>query len=165
MERLWAPWRLEFLAATTTEEPYPCFLCDTEDPSRDRENLIVRRGATCFVILNRFPYSNAHMMIAPYRHVASPPDLGEAERTEIWSLLDESLAALAKSFAPHGTNVGMNLGRSAGAALDGHLHIHVVPRWRGDVNFMPVLADTRVMPQHLEETWLALHEAWLPSDA
>lgn len=163
MERLWAPWRLEFLARASGPESYPCFLCDLDDADEDRSRLVVARGDRAVVLLNRYPYANGHLLIAPYRHVADTRDLEEDERTEIWSLVDRSLDALDRAFAPHGTNVGINLGRSAGAALEDHLHVHVVPRWHGDVNFMPVLADTRVMPQHLDQTWQLLREAWLPS--
>jgi len=163
VERLWAPWRLEFLEAAAGDAPYPCFLCELDDPREDRERLVVHRGTTCVVLLNRYPYANGHLLIAPCRHIASPTALSESERSEIWTLLDQALVALERAFSPHATNVGMNLGRSAGAALEDHLHLHVVPRWHGDVNFMPVLADVRVMPQHLDTTWLALREAWLPS--
>lgn len=163
MDRLWAPWRLEFLEAAAGPDPYPCFLCAVDDPDEDRERLVLHRGTTCVVLLNRYPYANGHLLIAPFRHVASPGELDAAERAEIWQLLDQALAALERAFAPQASNVGMNLGRSAGAALEDHLHLHVVPRWHGDVNFMPVLADVRVMPQHLDATWLALRDAWLPS--
>lgn len=131
----------------------------------DRQALILHRGATCFVLLNLYPYTNGHLMIAPYRHVAAPGDLTGDERAELWELLDHALAALDRTLKPHGANSGMNLGRVAGAGIEGHLHLHVVPRWSGDSNFMPVLADTRVMPQHLDDTWRLLRDAWVPSQA
>jgi ATP adenylyltransferase len=102
-------------------------------------------------------------MITPYRHIALPGELTSEERTELWELLDQSLDALDRTLQPHGANAGMNLGRVAGAGIEGHLHLHVVPRWNGDNNFMPVLADTRVMAQHLEDTWRLLRDAWVPS--
>ncbi len=163
MERLWAPWRLEFLERASGPDPYPCFLCGAVTTDGEREQLVIHRGDGAIVLLNRYPYANGHLLVAPVRHVAHTRDLSESERTELWGLVDDSLAALERAFAPHGANVGINLGRSAGAALEDHLHVHVVPRWQGDVNFMPVLADVRVMPQHLDETWLLLREAWLPS--
>ena len=126
----------------------------------DETALIVHRGEACFVLLNRYPYASGHVMVAPVRHVAAPGELDGPERSELWELLDRSLATLAAAFAPHGHNVGLNLGRAAGAGIEDHLHLHVVPRWSGDTNFMPILADVRVMPQHLSETWRALRAAW-----
>jgi ATP adenylyltransferase len=126
----------------------------------DEPALIVHRGARAFVVLNRFPYGHAHLMVAPIRHEATPGGLVTEERVELWDLIDRSLRALQTAYAPHGTNGGFNLGRAAGAGVEDHLHVHLVPRWAGDTNFMPVLADARVMPQHLSETWRALREAW-----
>jgi ATP adenylyltransferase len=161
MERLWAPWRLEYVGAA--ERPAGCLFCGMLEQD-DEEALIVHRGAACFVVLNRYPYASSHLMVAPRRHVARPGDLDASERAELWELLDRSLAALAAAFAPHGYNAGLNLGRVAGAGVEDHLHLHVVPRWNGDTNFMPVLADIRVMPQHLHDTWRALRDAW-PDEA
>jgi ATP adenylyltransferase len=163
MERLWAPWRLEFVRAASGHDPLECVFCRAPQADNDRATLILHRGPTCFVILNRYPYSNGHLLIAPYRHVPTPGDLDHDERAELWELLDRALGVLDRTLQPHGSNAGLNLGRSAGAGIEGHLHLHVVPRWNGDTNFMPVLADTRVMPQHLDDTWRLLHEAWVPS--
>lgn len=157
MERLWAPWRLEYVGAA--ERAPGCVFCAKQEAD-DETGLVVHRGETCFVVLNKYPYTSGHLMVAPFRHVAAPGDLDTAERAELWELLDRSLAALAKAFAPHGYNAGLNLGRAAGAGIEDHLHLHVVPRWTGDTNFMPILADVRVMPQHLGDTWRALREAW-----
>jgi ATP adenylyltransferase len=160
MERLWAPWRLTYMKQAS-EPGNACVFCSKLETTDDREALILHRGATCFVLLNLYPYANGHLMVAPYRHVATPGDLDAEERAELWELLDRSLKVLSQAFAPHGFNAGLNLGRVAGAGVEDHVHLHVVPRWNGDTNFMPVLADVRVMPQHLDETWQTLHEAWV----
>ena len=163
VERMWAPWRLEFVEAASGHEPLACVFCEAPARGDDDAALIVHRGATCFAILNLYPYTNGHLLIAPYRHVVQPGDLDAAERAELWRLLDESLAALDATMQPHGANAGLNLGRAAGQGIEGHLHLHVVPRWRGDTNFMPVLADTRVIPQALGDTCRLLRDAWVPS--
>jgi ATP adenylyltransferase len=157
MHRLWAPWRLEYVGKDDQRDG--CVFCRALEQDDD-DALIVHRGRTAFVLLNRYPYASAHLMVAPTRHLAAPGDLAPDERAEVWELLDRSLGALDRAFAPHGHNAGFNLGRAAGAGVEGHLHLHVVPRWSGDTNFMPVLADVRVMPQHLLETLASLREAW-----
>ena len=162
MEQLWAPWRLAFVEAAAGPDPLPCVFCAA--PAQDDDAaLIVRRGATCYALLNLYPYANGHLLVAPYRHIAEPGELTAAERAELWALLDEGLRALDAVVRPHAANVGMNLGRAAGQGIEGHLHLHVVPRWSGDTNFMPVLADTRVIPQALGETCRLLREAWVGS--
>ena len=110
--------------------------------------------------MNLYPYSNGHLMVAPYRHLAGPGDLVEAERAEMWRLLDEAVRALTAAMSPDGFNAGINLGRVAGAGVEGHLHLHVVPRWNGDTNFMPVLADVKVMPEHITRTAAKLRASW-----
>lgn len=156
MERLWAPWRVSYV---TGARPEGCVFCNHPSLS-DEEALMVHRGETCFVVLNLYPFGSGHLMIVPFRHVASPGDLNTAERAELWELLDEALAAIETALGAQGHNVGFNLGPAAGAGIADHLHLHVVPRWSGDYNFMPVLADVRVMPQHLAETRAALVAAW-----
>jgi ATP adenylyltransferase len=156
VERLWAPWRLSYIKA---ERPEGCVFCGQTSLS-DEEALIVHRGEHCYVVLNLYPYGSGHLMILPFRHVASPGDLTGPERSELWDLLDRALQALETGLGSQGHNVGLNLGTAAGAGIEDHLHLHVVPRWRGDVNFMPVLADVRVMPQHLADTRAALVAAW-----
>ncbi len=156
MERLWAPWRLSYIKAPRSEG---CVFCD-QVKQDDEESLIVHRGERCYVVLNLYPYGSGHLMILPFRHVSRPGDLAAAERAELWELLDRALQALESGLGAQGHNVGFNLGAAAGAGIEDHLHLHVVPRWRGDVNFMPVLADVRVMPQHLAETRAALIAAW-----
>ena len=155
-ERLWAPWRLEYIESGGGDG---CIFCDK--PALDDDAaLIVHRGRRCYVLLNLYPYTNGHLMVAPYRHLATPGELDEAERAEMWELLDRGIAALTEAMAPHGFNCGVNLGRVAGAGVEGHLHLDVVPRWNGDTNFMPVLADVRVMPEHLSRTLAKVRGAW-----
>jgi len=156
MERLWAPWRLSYV---TGERPEGCVFCNHLKQS-DEDALIVHRGERAYVVLNLYPFGSGHLMIVPFRHVALPGELNAAERAELWELLDKSLAAIEKALGAQGHNVGFNLGAAAGAGIADHLHLHVVPRWSGDYNFMPVLADVRVMPQHLAETRAALVAAW-----
>ncbi len=159
MKRLWAPWRLDLIEA---EAPPGCIFCDLpaqEGLAADRKNLILGRSRTSFAILNRYPYNNGHLMVIPRRHTADFTDLAVEELADLGRLLQLSLKALEKSYAPDGFNVGMNLGRAAGAGIAGHLHWHAVPRWNGDTNFMPVLADTKVMIEHLDRSWERLHEA------
>lgn len=165
MDRIWAPWRLEFVKAASGHDPLECVFCAAPTDADDQKQLILHRGPTCFVILNLYPYTNGHILIAPYRHLATPGEMDAVERAELWDLLDQSLSVLDRTLKPHGTNAGLNLGRAAGAGIEGHLHLHVVPRWNGDTNFMPVLADTRVMAQHLDDTWRLLRDAWVPSQS
>jgi ATP adenylyltransferase len=161
VERLWAPWRLEYVAGASKEDGDDrCIFCAKPEDDDDDRALIVHRGERCFVLLNLYPYSNGHLMVAPYRHVATPGDLDADERAELWELMARSTAALDRAMAPHGYNAGLNLGRVAGAGVEGHIHMHVVPRWNGDTNFMPVLADVRVMPEHLSRTLERVRDAW-----
>jgi ATP adenylyltransferase len=160
MERLWAPWRLTYVKSASGPNADSCVFCDKQAMTDDRAALVLHRGATCFAMLNLYPYANGHIMVSPYRHLAKPGELDAAERAELWELFDRSIEVLDATLQPHGHNAGLNLGRVAGAGVEGHLHLHVVPRWNGDTNFMPVLADTRVMPQHLDETYSLLREAW-----
>lgn len=158
METLWAPWRIEYIK----EAPKGgCFLCDIlRAGGDDRANLVLKRGTACAVVMNRYPYNNGHLMVAPYRHVARLADLTPEERLETMDLLDLSVAALTSAIRPEGFNVGINLGRVAGAGLETHLHTHIVPRWNGDTNFMPVIGDTKVIPQALDDLWVTLRAAF-----
>jgi ATP adenylyltransferase len=156
MERLWAPWRLSYV---TGERPEGCVFCNHLKQS-DEDALIVHRGERAYVVLNLYPFGSGHLMIVPIRHIAAPRDLEAEERVELWDLLDRSLEAIEAALGAQGHNVGFNLGAAAGAGIADHLHMHVVPRWSGDYNFMPVLADIRVMPQYLAETRAALVAAW-----
>ena len=154
-QRLWAPWRMDFIRAPKEEG---CFLCRIAGagPEKDEENLVVSRGKECLLVLNRYPYNGGHLMAAPYRHVATLGELTEGERREMleMAILGEKL--LGAVVRPDGYNMGINQGAAAGAGLKDHLHFHVVPRWEGDTNFMPVLGSARVMPQALEEMRAAL---------
>jgi len=156
MKILWAPWRMIYIRRFSSEDRSECFLCKAAREKNDEENLVVFRGETCFVIMNRFPYNNGHLMVAPYRHVGSILELREEESAEIMSLLKLSVKALSEEYKPDGYNIGLNLGRVAGAGLADHIHFHVVPRWAGDTNFMPVISETKVIPEGLEETWRRL---------
>jgi ATP adenylyltransferase len=150
MEQLWSPWRLAYVTGDKTD-PAGCIFCNALE-SADAEPLIVFRGRTCYVILNLYPYNNGHLLIVPNRHVASLAGTVPPERDELMALTRLSEIALAEGYAPHGFNVGINLGRPAGAGIVDHLHIHVVPRWNGDTNFMPVIGQVRVLPEELPVT-------------
>jgi ATP adenylyltransferase len=156
VKRLWAPWRLAYVAGP--KDP-GCVFCDAPAAGDDRTALIVHRAAPVYVILNRFPYNSGHLMIVPFRHVARLDQLSPEESRAITETTGLAILALERAMAPEGFNVGMNLGRAAGAGIDAHLHMHVVPRWVGDTNFMPVLDDTKVLPQHLDETYAQLSQA------
>jgi ATP adenylyltransferase len=137
-----------------------CIFCDLPREERDAENLIVRRGQYAYVILNLYPYNNGHFMVVPYAHTASSEQLDATTLAELMLLLNQGLAALRKLYNPQAFNVGMNIGAAAGAGIAGHVHLHAVPRWAGDTNFMTVAADTRVIPEDLRVTWRRLREAW-----
>jgi ATP adenylyltransferase len=159
VERLWAPWRLEYVQHA--DELEGCVFCNAA-AGDDEEHLVVHRGETAFALLNKFPYASGHFMVAPYRHDSGFADLDDAEALEVHRLAVQGLGALDTVYGPHGYNAGWNLGRVAGAGIVDHGHLHVVPRWDGDTNFMPVLADVRVLPEHLAETRRRLAAAWPP---
>ncbi|MFH0878697.1 MAG: HIT domain-containing protein [Lentisphaerota bacterium] len=148
MKRLWAPWRMSYIAGIKSKG---CFLCDMFNSRADRSHLIIHRGATCVLVMNRYPYNGGHLMVAPVRHLDSFDAMTDAEMLEMMKMTRLAMQALRKVCHPHGFNVGINLGEAAGAGLKDHIHTHVVPRWNGDTNFMPVFADIKVMPQTLEE--------------
>ncbi|MBN1896021.1 HIT domain-containing protein [bacterium] len=154
MGTLWAPWRMEYIEKC--DEPAGCIFCEKPSQSRDSENLIVYRAGTAFVILNRFPYNNGHLMIVPFRHTSELAMLQERECSEIFRLIVLSQEVLRHVMKPHGFNIGMNVGRVAGAGIVGHLHFHVVPRWDGDTNFMPILGHAKVLSEALEQTYAKL---------
>jgi ATP adenylyltransferase len=155
--QLWAPWRLEYVQAA--DEQDGCIFC-TAAAGDDAERLVVHRGERAFALLNLYPYSSGHLLIAPFRHVDAFGALQPDEANEIHALTADALAALRAVYDPEGFNLGWNLGRIAGAGIVDHVHEHVVPRWAGDTNFMPVLADVKVVPEHLDETRRRLVEAW-----
>ncbi|MBL7119595.1 MAG: HIT domain-containing protein [Dehalococcoidia bacterium] len=150
MEHIWAPWRIEFILG---EKPEGCILCQKPKEKDDKSGLILYRGEKNFVILNKFPYNPGHLMISPYRHVPDLEDLTDDELLEHFDLVRRSSRALRRAFNPAGFNIGLNIGKPAGAGIGDHIHTHVVPRWEGDTNFMPVLADTRVLPEALASTY------------
>jgi ATP adenylyltransferase len=154
MKVLWAPWRIEYI---TREKESGCIFCDASNEDDDRKNLILYRGKTCFMILNRYPYSNGHLMTVPYNHISELNNLNTEEKVELLDLTIKCKNIL-EIMKPSGFNIGMNLGKVAGAGIDDHLHFHVVPRWDGDTNFMPVLGSVKVMPEYLEDTYDKLKE-------
>ncbi len=154
--RIWAPWRLTYVKDAEKDTEEGCIFCSKPSVDDDEANFIVHRGERCFVILNTFPYTNGHLMVAPYEHIGTLPELDAGTVAEMMALAQRSMRKLEEAYSPHGYNVGFNQGRVAGAGFEHHIHMHVVPRWGGDTNFMPVLADTRVMPQSLEQTYEAL---------
>ncbi|MFN4182268.1 MAG: HIT family protein [bacterium] len=153
MKLLWAPWRYQYIKKIDKSS---CFLCKITKSRKDTQNLILFRGKTHFVVMNKFPYNNGHLMVAPYRHIADFSPLTPEESTELMHLISLCLRALSSALKPQGFNLGWNLGICAGAGLEHHLHLHIVPRWTGDTNFLPVLSDTKVISQHLQATYKLL---------
>jgi ATP adenylyltransferase len=157
VKRIWAPWRSAFVRKATEGKAGGCFLCEyAPAPKKDKTNLVVLRGGTCFVVMNRFPYNVGHLLIAPYRHKARLADISDDERAEMLRLAATMQEALDREFQCHGHNLGINIGKVSGAGLPGHLHLHIVPRWSGDTNFMPVVGGAKVMPVSLDEVYRAL---------
>ena len=146
MEKLWAPWRMSYVTVPKAEG---CVFCTAPNAADLREQLVLYRGGTCYVIMNLFPYNNGHLMVAPYRHTADLAGLATDEQNELMELTRYSLLVLRETFQPDGFNLGMNLGRVAGSGIADHLHQHLVPRWNGDTNFMPVIGETKVLPDAL----------------
>lgn len=161
-EILWAPWRMDYIKGVKEEG---CIFCDKPKQARDRDNLVVQRGRHAFVIMNKYPYNNGHLMVVPYRHEAEVDKLTSEENAEMMKLLQCCARALKIICAPHGFNIGMNVGAVAGAGIDGHLHFHIVPRWYADTNFMPILGHTKVVSEGLWETWAQLQNAFKNLDA
>jgi ATP adenylyltransferase len=157
VKQLWAPWRLEYIESADDQKG--CIFCRARD-GEDEEGLVIHRGTNAFVVLNKYPYASGHLMVAPNRHEGEFGSLEGEEALEIHRLAAAGIAALAETTRPQGFNMGWNLGRIAGAGVVDHVHLHVVPRWAGDTNFMPVLADVKVLPEALEATRAKLAEAW-----
>src|SRR5262249_29500979 len=152
--RLWSPWRLAYVTGTGSESQTGCIFCDavTSDGDAGCGRLIVARGGLSYVILNLYPYNNGHLMVVPYRHVAALAAAKSDELSEMMRFVRDSEIALTEAYQPQGINVGINLGRAAGAGVLDHVHIHLVPRWAGDTNFMSVVGETRVLPESLDDT-------------
>ncbi|MDI6806708.1 MAG: HIT domain-containing protein [Candidatus Aenigmarchaeota archaeon] len=157
MKEIFAPWRIEYVKM---EKPEGCIFCDKPKENKDEENYILYRGKHNFIILNNYPYNPGHLMVAPYRHVESLEELSKEERYEHFDMVTKGVEVLKKALSPDGFNLGMNLGEGAGAGIKDHVHTHVVPRWKEDTNYMPVIADTKVLPEALASTYKKLKEAW-----
>ncbi|MBN1368969.1 MAG: HIT domain-containing protein [Dehalococcoidaceae bacterium] len=156
MQHLWAPWRIEYIRLAKSGQEKGCILCDKPAEGDDSANLLLHRGRYNFVIMNRYPYSAGHLMIAPYRHTCLLEDLGDDELLEHFQLVQMCIRIIRRLWNPAGFNMGMNMGRIAGAGIDQHIHTHVVPRWAGDTNFMPVIAGTGVVSSALDENYREL---------
>ncbi|MEA2493459.1 MAG: adenylyltransferase [Thermoleophilaceae bacterium] len=156
-ERLWAPWRLEYIRGPKAEE---CIFCRAVESDEDESNFVVHRGELAFVMLNAYPYNNGHVMVAPYAHEPAIDALDDATTLEMMQLVKRSMAALREVYRPEGFNIGINQGAAAGAGIEEHVHQHVVPRWGGDTNFMPVIGDVRVLPQSLSDSWKELRSVF-----
>ena len=159
MKRLFAPWRMEYISHIDDGHE-GCFLCEARDSRDDEKHLVLWRGKRVFVMLNKYPYAGGHLMVVPYAHVDRLPALPAPALTEMMTLAQEAQVVVDDAMHPHGFNIGMNQGVAAGAGIADHLHLHVVPRWTGDTNFMPVMGDVRVMPQHLDETYALLRQGF-----
>lgn len=155
MDRLWAPWRMQYIKGIDKQE-HGCVFCLKSDNSKDQENLILYRGTHCFVLMNLYPYNNGHLMIIPYLHTSDLAQLDKETTFELWECLGRAQRALSDAFCPDAFNIGMNIGRAAGAGIDQHIHMHIVPRWNGDTNFISIIGDTKVISQGLNETYAAL---------
>ncbi|UJS18431.1 MAG: HIT domain-containing protein [Candidatus Jettenia sp.] len=158
MKNIWAPWRITYIQESSQENG--CFLCNAFQDNQDKKHLVIYRGKECFCILNRYPYNSGHLMITPNKHKADISDLTDEEMLEIMKLTRDMKETLTKIMKPEGFNIGINLGKPAGAGLIGHFHLHIVPRWGGDTNFMPVISDVKVIPQSLEDIHKEFKKYW-----
>lgn len=157
MDTLWAPWRMQYIQGIDKKE-HECVFCTKPSEKNDRGNLILHRGERAFVLMNLFPYNNGHLMVIPFQHTADILSIDKETSSEIWDLLTLSKRVLSAAFHPDGFNIGLNIGRAAGAGIDQHIHLHIVPRWNGDTNFMPALGETKVISQALQDTFeILLH--------
>ena len=150
MNKLWAPWRIDYIRAPKEEG---CIFCAKSEPGDDRENLVLFRGESSFILMNLYPYSNGHLMIAPFKHTSETSDFSRETNLEIMVMANKSMEILKMVMKAEGFNFGANLGKAAGAGIEEHLHYHIVPRWIGDTNFIPILGHTKVMVEGLQETW------------
>ena len=157
MKLIWAPWRVEYIKAPKERG---CFLCKSISENNDNQHYILWRGKFSFVIMNLYPYNNGHLMVAPYKHAGDLSELADREMLDIMGNVRLCVEILKREMSPDGFNIGLNLGRAAGAGLVDHVHYHVVPRWFGDMNFMPVLADVKVVPEHIDATYRVLKKAF-----
>ncbi len=153
MKHIWAPWRIQYILE---EKPGGCILCEKPSEDKDVQNYILYRGEKNFIMLNSYPYNPGHLLVAPYRHTGNLAELTVEERNEHFELINRSLVVLKKEFDPGGFNIGANIGKVAGAGIEDHFHSHIVPRWQGDTNYVPVISDLRVVPQALADTYKML---------
>jgi ATP adenylyltransferase len=156
MKRLWAPWRAKYIENFSQEEDRKCLFCEKASSRNDKENFILYRSKECYIIMNLFPYNSGHIMIVPYKHTADINELSDEENLDIMRTIRKGIQALTKALKPHGFNIGANLGRVSGAGIAEHIHFHIVPRWNGDTNFMPIIGDTKVISEHIEDTYKKL---------
>jgi ATP adenylyltransferase len=164
VERLWTPWRRAFIeSAASGDKQTACFLCSSPAEHDDPANLLVHRDARVFVILNRYPYNTGHLLVAPYAHTGDFAGLDAQTSADLMHVTQRCVGILQQEYRPHAFNLGLNLGRTAGAGIPDHLHVHVVPRWEGDTNFMPIAGETKVMPESLDQTYARLAPHFLSS--
>jgi ATP adenylyltransferase len=152
MQHLWAPWRMQFIKELR-DSGGGCIFCEIASPGDDRERLVLHRGKSCYAVMNRYPYNNGHLMIVPFKHAGSLSDLAPEEHAEIMAVCSKSIEIMKKALSAEGFNCGFNIGAAGGAGIRDHIHMHVVPRWCGDANFLPIIGDTRSMPEYLHETY------------
>ncbi|MCR4417397.1 MAG: HIT domain-containing protein [Ignavibacteria bacterium] len=159
MQRLFSPWRSEYIESFQNPKEEGCVFCNAQNEDVEDENsLLVYKGKEVFILMNRYPYNNGHLLIIPYRHIAKICEMTDSERLETFYLIEKSIEALENTMSAQGHNVGTNLGRVAGAGIDDHIHFHVVPRWNGDTNFMPVLGDVKLISEDMKKTKLRLYK-------
>jgi ATP adenylyltransferase len=151
MKVIWAPWRMEYVGSDQASEG--CIFCPADEPTQDEKRLILYRGEWSIVLMNRFPYSNGHLLIAPLRHISSFDSLSPDEKLDLLNMMERSMSVLKEVMNPGGFNIGMNLGKVAGAGVEDHMHFHIVPRWNGDTNYMTVLGEVRIIPEHIRATY------------
>lgn len=152
----WTPWRGTYIKGETKPKDDRCILCTKHEETDDAENLVLYRGQSCYVLLNLYPYNPGHLMVAPYAHTADFSALSAEQAGELMALTQRCVSVLTEAMHPDGFNIGMNLGRVGGAGIDQHLHMHIVPRWNGDMNFMPVIGGTKLLPEAIDDTYAAL---------
>ena len=162
MQTIWAPWRIEYILGPKPDE---CVFCLPQDTDEDRDRLVLRRAETCFVIMNKYPYSSGHIMVTPYRHVQCLTELSSPESREMMDWIQISTRILKKVYTPDGINVGLNIGEAAGAGIREHLHFHLLPRWVGDHSFMAVMDETMVIPEHLQRAYDKLRPHFVEAEA
>ncbi len=155
---LWAPWRLSYIKDAASRKEEGCVFCSLASEEPSAENLVLYRGRLSYIVMNRYPYNSGHLMVIPYKHTSTVEELDGETLKEMMLLVKASVKALRKVYNPHGFNIGINMGEAAGAGIAGHIHIHIVPRWVGDTNFMTITAGVKVVPQSLEDAWRQLSE-------